>query len=593
MSTDVIVYDAVAQQWLRFCDPVELLIADREDQVLDVVAEIESRTVGDGLFAAGFLTYEAAPGIARELVTHRPHRLLPLAWFGLFRRVLPSADLPLAPGDCLGGWSASVTRKDYDSAIARIRDYIAAGDTYQVNYSFRLRARLNDSPAALFANMVSSQGPGLAAFIDTPGFAVASASHELFFARDGDELVSRPMKGTAPRGLRDQTDRDQAGWLAASAKNRAENLMITDMVRNDLGRIARIGSVVADDLFALERYPTVWQMTSTVRARSTASLPDVMGALFPAASITGAPKRRTMEIIRELEHEPRGIYTGTIGFVRPEGRCQFNVAIRTAAIDKTTSEAEYGVGGGIVWDSRAEDEYRECFAKARIVTGGRREFELLETLAWHPRDGFRRLEEHLERLHSAADYFCWSLSTGKAQALLEAAASAYREPMRVRLLADRSGHVRLEASPLKPLPEPYRVALSEPMEDLQSEFVYHKTTQRSVYDKALDAARSVRPDLDDVLLVNGDGQVTESTIANVAVEVDGRLLTPELGCGLLPGIERQVLVADKILEEARVPVSLLVEAERIWLLNSVRGMWLATLVATEQGGSDLRSEFPG
>ncbi|NIP13869.1 MAG: aminodeoxychorismate synthase, component I, partial [Pseudomonadales bacterium] len=338
-------------------------------------------------------------------------------------------------------------------------------------------------------------------------------------------------------------------------------------------------------LFALERYPTVWQMTSTVSARSNATLRDLFRALYPAASITGAPKRRTMEIIRELETDPRGIYTGTIGFVRPDGRCQFNVAIRTAAIDKATSEVEYGVGGGIVWDSEAEDEYGECFAKARIVTGGRREFELLETIAWHPDGGFRHLDEHLERLQRAADYFCWPMEPGTARAVLEAAATAYGEPMRVRLLADRAGRARVEASKLNPLPEPYRVALSPRTQGLQSEFVYHKTTHRSIYDKALDAARSVHPEVHDVLLVNADGELTESTIANVAVEIGGEMLTPAIDCGLLPGIERQALIGSNVLKEARIPASRLAEADGVWLLNSVRGVWPAALVLSEQGGS--------
>jgi para-aminobenzoate synthetase/4-amino-4-deoxychorismate lyase len=423
---------------------------------------------------------------------------------------------------------------------------------------------------------VQRQPDGFGAFIDTADWAVLCASHELFFTREGSRIVSRPMKGTAARGADQSEDQAQAAWLAASAKNRAENLMITDMVRNDLGRIARTGSVHCHDVFALERHPTLWQMTSTVTAESDAGLAELLRALFPAASITGAPKRRAMEIIRELETTPRELYTGSIGYLRPDGSAQFNVAIRTVLVDKATGSAEYGVGGGIVWDSDPDAEHAESRTKALILGAGTPPFELLETLRWTPDAGFLNRTEHLARLAAGADHFGYAFDIEHVTEALAAAARAFPpRPRRVRLLLDRSGRISVTDTDLSPLPTDYRVALCPvPSPVIRNPFVLHKTTHRVLHDQA----RNLVPGVDDVLLWNERGELTESTIANVVLELDGEWVTPPVASGLLPGVGRRLLLESGQVRERVITTTDLQRATGITLVNSLRGRWPVRLV---------------
>ncbi|MHB8078722.1 MAG: aminodeoxychorismate synthase component I, partial [Candidatus Krumholzibacteriia bacterium] len=341
----------------------------------EVAAQTERRRV-----AAGFVAYEAAPAFDAALAVRPPDvsgpaaagpgPRPPAAWFGFY----DAARLERRPPGVrrtavwrVGPWRPSLTAAAHAAAVARVKGHIAAGDTYQVNLTFRLRSDLRGDPWAFCRALQRRQPSGCGAYLDTGEDVVASASPELFFRLDGERIVTRPMKGTSPRGGDAAHDRRLAARLRASAKERAENVMIVDMMRNDLGRIARPGSVVVERLLAVERYPTVLQMTSTVAARTVASLPDLFAALFPCASVTGAPKPRTMAIIADLEPTPRGIYTGAVGCALPGRRAQFNVAIRTVHLAAATGAAEYGVGGGIVWDSTAAAEYAECLAKAAVL----------------------------------------------------------------------------------------------------------------------------------------------------------------------------------------------------------------------------------
>ena len=356
--------------WLRFSEPVEVLTARTLDEVFQALEKIEK----SGLWAAGFISYEAAGAFDDALKTHLPGNL-PLLCFGLFHP--PSRERFGATGTYkLGNWTPSVTRGEYAGAIAAIKEHIAAGDTYQVNYTFRLNAEFSGSPFALFCDLSEAQQGRYAAFIVTNEFAICSASPELFFELKDGVITSCPMKGTMPRALTAEADRAVAEALKNSAKDRAENIMIVDMIRNDIGRVAEAGAVETLSRFDVEKYPTVWQMTSTVKGnlaqrRKGTKIVEVMSALFPCASITGAPKAKTMEIIQGLEHtacglaSPRGVYTGSIGFIAPDGAAQFNVAIRTAVIQN--GRAEYGIGGGIVWDSDADAEYEEAITKSRIL----------------------------------------------------------------------------------------------------------------------------------------------------------------------------------------------------------------------------------
>ena len=393
-------------EWLRFSHPVEIVETGRLDEVSAKMRAVEAAVNARGWYAAGFITYESAPAFDRALRV-RAASTLPLLWFGLYDRVerfdrLPQPD---RTSYLIGPWASSVDWLTYEYAIARIKDYIADGDTYQVNYTYRLRAPFDGEAWPFFLDLARKQSAGYAACLDLDSYVLCSASPELFFKRTGRTLITKPMKGTAARGCTLIEDRANMTWLQHSEKNRAENVMIVDMIRNDLGRVADIGSVNVPALFEVERYPTVLQMTSTVTAQTNASLTDLLTALFPCASITGAPKVRTMELIAELETMPRGIYTGSIGYIEPNGDAQFNVAIRTVTIDQIAHTAEYGVGGGIVWDSDAADEWRECEIKTRVLTQPARIFDLIESILWTPADGFWLLDLHWQRLTDSAEYF--------------------------------------------------------------------------------------------------------------------------------------------------------------------------------------------
>ena len=356
--------------------------------------------------------------------------------------------------------------------------------------------------------------------------------------------------------------------LQRSPKNRAENLMIVDMMRNDLGRIAHAGSVHVPQLFEVERYRTLFQMTSTVRALTDAPVSEIFRALFPSPSVTGAPKVRTMQIIAELEDSPRGIYTGAMGFMAPGRKAQFNVAIRTVHIDRTKGSAEYGTGGGITWDSVDREEYEECCTKGLVLMGQAPVFELLETLRWRPVHGYFLLSGHLDRLSQSARYFGLSFDEETVRQQLESAALAFGPaPRRVRLLLDERGDVRVESQPMEPGRRTWRIALARRPVDSASRFLYHKTTNRVVYEQA----RADFPQHDDVILWNENGEVTESCLANVVARVRGEWITPPVSCGLLPGVYRRRLLERGWIRECVIRVDELKNAERLCLINSVRG----------------------
>ena len=571
-------------EWLRFCDPVEVLTARTVSEVFQCLEKIEA----SGLWASGFISYEAAGAFDSALTTHAPGGL-PLLQFGLFKNVEthPGLRPPLHGRGSyeLGEWMPSVSRGEYAEAITSIKEHIAAGDTYQVNYTFRLNADFSGSPFGFFCDLAEAQQGHYAAFIETNEFAICSASPELFFELKDGVITSRPMKGTLPRALTAEADRAAAVALKNSAKDCAENIMIVDMIRNDIGRIAEAGSVETVSRFDVEKYPTVWQLTSTVKgalkprmdANGREKLSEIIKALFPCASITGAPKAKTMEIIRSLEKSPRGIYTGAIGFVAPDGAAQFNVAIRTAVVDRSAGVVEYGIGGGIVWDSNADAEYEEALSKARILARRFSEFQLLETMLWEDGEIFL-LERHLKRLADSAEYFDIKIDLNEIRSALNECCrpgdltgrETPREvtrPTKIRLLLSRDGKFEVQAFEIKRGEGPAStLMLAKAPVDSGDVFLYHKTTNRSVYEKA----KADFPEADDVLLFNERGEVTESTIANVVVELDGRKVTPPVSCGLLPGTFRDELLAGGEIEERIITLDDLKRASAIWLINSVR-----------------------
>jgi len=553
--------------WLEFRDPVLVLQADTPDAVHRTLVDVEHLTRDRGLHAVGFVTYEA--GAAYGLPVSASPGDLPLAWFALCE---PSGVLRIerqkrTADYRIGTLAPSVERGQFAEAFARIRHHLADGNSYQANYTFRLSGAFDGDAASFFADLCDAQRGQHAAFIDLGRFVICSASPELFFEIQGLDIVARPMKGTARRGRTLDDDRAAGLQLATSAKNQAENVMVVDMVRNDLGRIADVGSVQVSELFTVERYPNVWQMTSVVRARSLAPLADIFSALHPSASVTGAPKVATMELLRALEAGPRGVYTGAVGHVPPDGMASFNVAIRTAVIDRTSSTLTFGIGSGIVWDSDADAEYDECLLKGAVLGQRPVDFELLETLRWSPGDGFVLLERHLQRLQEAAEYFSMPMPRAEVDAALAAAITEAAGPLRVRLLVSRQGQVRVEQQPFVPAAGAVRAALAPAPIDSSDVFLFHKTTNRRVYD---DARASV-PGVDEVLLWNAGGEVTEGTTANLVAEIDGVRVTPPIASGLLAGTYRAMLLDTGRVTERVLTIDDLRHATALWLVNSVQG----------------------
>lgn len=554
-----------AGRWLHFQNPEKVLQADTLEDVQPMLREAEA----SGLFAAGFVSYEAAPAFDPALKT-RPADGFPLLCLGLFQApdVLENIESPQMGSFELGALKPSVSKDDFIAAIGKIKDRIAEGATYQVNYTYRLNGDFNGDSWAFFCALVKGQKTAHAAYIENDDFAICSASPELFFSLNKNQIVSRPMKGTARRGRTFSEDWNQAEALRGSEKDRAENIMIVDMIRNDIGRIAEPGSVKTVSKYDVEKYPTVWQMTSTVAGKSSESISTVWKALFPCASITGAPKTKTMELIQGLETSPRKIYTGSIGFITPQQEACFNVAIRTALIDLKKGLLEFGIGGGIVWDSDAESEYEETLTKARVLTHSRPDYQLLETMLWEPESGVFLQNEHMQRLGKSAAYFDVPLDIHAVfQGVEDAVQRLEKAPHRIRLLVSRDGNSEIQVFPVKPdTGADFSVALAKDPVDSQNAFLFHKTTHRDVYEQA----KADFPDFDDVILWNEKGEVTESCIGNVVIRTNGKLITPPIECGLLAGTFREQVLKSGEVEEQKISISDLKNADEIFLINSVR-----------------------
>jgi para-aminobenzoate synthetase/4-amino-4-deoxychorismate lyase len=507
---------------------------------------------------------------------------------------------------------ANIDQQAFDAALARIHAYIEAGDTYQVNYTMRLRFDAFGGLHALYARLRARQPVPYGALVQLEdGSAVVSLSPELFVRHAGGVLTARPMKGTAPAAPVAQVAENlaRAQALASDPKNRAENLMIVDLLRNDIARVAHTGSVQVPALFDVHRYSSVLQMTSTITAklRADATLAQVFEALYPCGSITGAPKRRTMEIIGELEPDPRGIYTGAIGWFDPAplntvGDFCLSVPIRTLALsapDAATGvrSGEMGVGAGIVYDSISGDEYAECQLKARFLTGLPNDFELFETMYATPTGGIRHRARHLQRLAASAAYFGFAWDEKAANAYLDAAAGSVptfghelnhlqsspcpnvgTDPeVRVRLALAQSGAFSVQQAPLAPLVQPVRVLLATDTTDAGDLFLRHKTTVRTRYDSAWRDAEA--RGAFDTLFFNQRGELTEGGRSSVFVKVDGEWLTPALHCGVLPGVMRSVLLDDPQwhAREAVITRAMLEQAEDLVVCNALRGPIKAVL----------------
>jgi para-aminobenzoate synthetase/4-amino-4-deoxychorismate lyase len=563
---------------LVFHQPLQVISATSPDEV-PAALETLQRALAAGRHVAGWLAYELGYALESKLARLMPAAGGPLLRLGVFAEPAESADPPRGRAWCgplRPEWDAAA----YGVRFRAVKDYIAAGDIYQANLSFRARFGFVGDPLALYEGLRAESGAAWCGYADDGERQVVSLSPELFFeaAPDG-RLTARPMKGTMARG---QDDADARAALAASPKNRAENLMIVDLIRNDLGRVAQVGSVAVGSLFAVETYPTLHAMVSTVTARKRGPCgpADILRALFPCGSVTGAPKIRAMEVLRELEQSPRGVYCGALGHFSPDGTARFNVAIRTLTI--MGARGELGIGGGLVQDSGEADEYAECLLKARFFDAARRPLRLIETLKWDgKRDGrdggFVRLDAHLARMAASATVFGYGFDEARARAALEAAtADAGEGALRVRLTLDETGRHAAAARPLAPNPPHWSFSVSAQRIRSGDVLLRHKTDWRDLYEN-----EGTRLGTDEVVFCNERGEVSEGARSNVFVRRDGVLLTPPLSCGLLPGVLRAELLSQGRAREAVLTPRDL-EGE-VWFGNSLRGLIKGAPVCPPRG----------
>ena len=645
------------EPWTRlFTAPVRVCVAWHAAEIPALFAEIES-AVAAGQSAAGFFSYECGNCFEPKAAMRPSREGQPLAWFGIYDRsyafdheagafldgeppelerirgdLLPTSEQDsgrsekthfagslvsgrdfsraeyaatgegaLAPEENITAEFA-LTEAEYVQRIAAIHEWIRAGDVYQLNFTAPFQITVQGSVAAHYARLRARQPVDYGAFLHwQQGRHILSFSPELFFRIESDgaarRIVTRPMKGTARRGRTTREDREIAEWLRNDPKNRSENVMIVDLLRNDLGRVARTGTVHADRLFDVERYATLWQMTSTVSAelRPEVGFHEIFRALFPSGSVTGAPKVRAMQLLAALEDAPRGVYTGAIGFFSPR-QTVFNVAIRTLELEGGRggdTRGIMGAGSGIVIDSDPAEEYRECLLKAEFLTGPAHrttypfiarqpdKLFLIETLLW---DGaYPFIELHLDRLVDSAEYFDFACEREAVRAALEEHARQFTDvsPRKVRLLLiDPEGNVQIGSEPLPPRQNPPRVGrvcIAPRRTDPVDPTLYHKTTQRPIY--ALQYLQAAERGFDDVLFLNLRGEVTEGAISNVFVEKDGRWATPPIECGLLAGVYRRHLLATRPEFEERVlRLNDLRHADGVYIANAVRGLRRVTIV---------------
>ncbi|WP_404711023.1 aminodeoxychorismate synthase component I [Sphingomonas sp. MMS24-J13] len=563
-------------------DPVEIVSARTPEEVRAALARLRG-ALDEGHHAAGWIGYEAGHALDAKLtplaISSEPDAPW-LLWFGLFERAetLPAGALEAMLPDPAGGWAGQprplITRADYEVALDRTKTLIAAGDIYQANLSFRATVATMGSPLALYARMRAQSGAGWGGIVHDGRHWLLSLSPELFFRIEGSRIAARPMKGTAPRGRTPAEDDAYAARLAADPKERAENLMIVDLLRNDISRVARAGSVVVPELFAVERYPTIQQMVSEVEAELAPGRDaiDVIEALFPCGSITGAPKIRAMEIIDAVEADARGPYTGAIGHLGPDGSAVFNVAIRTLVLEEGADEARIGLGSAVVADSTADGEWRECLAKGAFVTAGQRPFDLIETMRFDPLDGIVELERHIARLGRSARAFGFRFDRHEVRNELHAATFRLLDASRVRLLLSPSGAISIEARPMPPEPATPVAVRIVPLPVDPADFrLKHKTTARAFYDEARHAAGSF-----EILFERPDGFLTEGSFTNLFVPREGQLLTPPLARGLLPGILRETLLASGEAIEGDLTASDL--RDGFYIGNALRGLIAARLI---------------
>ena len=561
----VIDFRALGERY-TFTQPIKEIKTRDLAEVADLLAQVESYQE-QGYYVVGYVSYEAAPAFEEKLAVHKSPLLgAYLLYFTVHDRV-ETSPIPLTyeEVDLPSKWQEETSAENYEKAIARIQHHLRQGDTYQVNYTVQLKQDLSANPFAIYNRMVVEQEAGYNAYVDHDEMAVISMSPELFFEQNDRELTTRPMKGTTQRGMTDQEDLEQASWLEQDPKNRSENMMIVDLLRNDMNRISEVGSEHVESLCQVEQYSTVWQMTSTIKSqlRPDVDLVEIFRSLFPCGSITGAPKIATMEIIKNLEPQPRGVYCGTIGLLLPNGRRIFNVAIRTIQLHQ--GKAIYGVGGGITWDSTWESEYREVHQKAAVLYRKQARFQLITTGKISQKQLLFE-DQHLERLTKASRYFAFPFDPEELRQKIEEECQVCdsHQDYRLRITLSKSGEIELSRQILSPLsPSFCKAKLCLQEADLQQAFTYFKTTYRP----HLSLGKQ------EIIYHNAAGELLETSIGNLVLKINGKLYTPPIRLGILPGIYRQHLLETGQVEEKVLTVPDLDQAEAVYGCNAVRGLY--------------------
>ncbi|MFC0302077.1 chorismate-binding protein [Virgibacillus soli] len=550
-----------------FSNPHEVVIARTPEQILPSLERIQ-QAMKEGYYAAGYMAYEASFAFHSQIkISQIQPTVEPLLWFGLFTE---PGDLPThrKTSFAITDWQPKIPFDTYSKNFDKVMQYIHDHKTNQVNYTIRLGAHFVGDDFAYFRQLTQSQLANYTCYLKTDERRILSASPELFFKIQDGKMITRPMAGTAKRGKTKAEDEASYAWLQQSDKNKLENKLTVELLKHDLNKVSKHGSVTATSLFDIETYPTVYQMTSTVEGelREDASIIDIFRALFPSGSITGNPKGQTMDIIAEVESSPRGVYCGAIGFISPDGNMTFNVPIRTVVIQEDTGEAEYGVGGGITINSNVNEEYEEILTKAAVLEQNKQDFQLLESLRLEKGTYFL-IDNHMNRLLQSADYFNYQVSRDTIEnSLLNYAKKNKENTMKVRLLVSHHGDVSVEGEVISPITEVKKVTVARKSIQKHEIFLRHKTTNRDLYDRF----KSEHPTLFDVLLWNEHGEITEFTMGNIVVEMDGNYYTPKLDSGLLPGTYREYLLARGEIEEKRLTIQDLEMCSKVWFINSVR-----------------------
>ena len=565
---------------LLFANPSREITATNISEVKSAFEEIEE-ALGSGHHVAGFMTYEL--GLALEQKLHsRLSAPAQLMWFGVFdektelitEEVDSWLDDNLTKTDPYHKLTPTLSFEEYEDRFNKVKSHIAAGDIYQLNLTFKSGISGIDNPYTLYERMRRSQPVAYSSLMMHNDGAILSASPELFIEINDGWIETRPMKGTLKRALMAGQDEDMRSWLRSDEKSKAENLMIVDLMRNDLARITEAGSVNVKNLFEVETYRSLHQMISTIRGKLQPSLTfyDIMSAIFPPGSITGAPKIKAMELIDELEGQPRSVYTGAIGYIAPNRDAVFSVAIRTIELDKS-GDGKIGIGSGLVYDSDARSEYDECLLKMKFLDLKVPDFSLIETIGVTPERGLILIERHLQRLANSAEYFNFECPVDEIRSLLQQMANGSDQHLRIRLILNEGGTFSATPTVIKPISTQEHWIITHAREpiDSQNPFLYHKTTNREFYDEPRLLAQR-KWNVDEIIFLNNEGEVTEGSITNIFIRDGDILKTPPIESGLLAGTLRAELLDTGAAEEQKLTLRDLAEADEIYVGNSVRGL---------------------